>query len=179
MPAAALDPPFSQARRDMLRAIEQRVVGCHFSDAWIDYLDMLPAVVRDCRRPGVHLIDPLAIPRERLIAFAIDIGLNAYTAAGLGLLGDRTDPNDPSASSLHRYLPLSLGYEGYRVDFCYHDRESIETPVRLFRIDQQLTINAHVCDEWILELIQINRGYLMFASPFDTTDMLIFFNELT
>jgi hypothetical protein len=32
MPPAASDPFFSQARRDLLEAVEQRVVGCRFSE---------------------------------------------------------------------------------------------------------------------------------------------------
>jgi hypothetical protein len=133
----------------------------------VDYLYLLPAFVRDCRAPGVHLIDPLAIPRERLNAFANDIGLDCFTAEGLGLLGDPMEnPDDPSGSSLYRYLPLSLGYGGYEIAFCYYDLESNEAPGQLFKAGEQVTVVNAVCDEWIQGSIRIFRGQVL-ASPVD------------
>jgi hypothetical protein len=128
------------------------VAGCRFSEEWVDYLELLPAFVRDCRAPDVHLIDPLAIDED---------GLDALTTMGLGPVDD---PMDPSRR-LHRHLPLSLGHESHGFYLCYYDLESNETPAQLLRAnDLEGHLYFGVWDQWIQERV-LTRSNQVIPSP--------------
>jgi hypothetical protein len=154
MPAAASDPPFSQARRDLLGSIEQRMARCRFSEEWVDYL---------VDYPDVHLVDcaPLAIDEDEIDFVAV---------MGLGPADDPTDPwNDPDRH-LHRYLPLSLGAWGVGVSLCYYDLESNEMPAYLLQ-DHCSTTAFGMCDQWIEDTIHDDCHRI--ASHVDMLDAFI------
>jgi hypothetical protein len=153
-----MDPPFSQARRDLLSTIEERVAGCRFSEEWVEYLDMLPTFVADCSGFSVSLHDPLAI---------VDYNLNDHTVLGLGpICGGR----------LERFLPLSLGFiagAGTGLIFCYYDLESNERPAFVVVTDSNDIMFDGVCDRWIQQAIGARQPG--FASP---AEMLATFHTL-
>jgi hypothetical protein len=145
MPVAASDPSFSQARDDLLEAVEQRVVGCRFSEEWVDYLYLLPAFVRHCRGYAFHLIDPLASSKD---------GLDSVTTRGIGY-------------RLRRYLPLILGRKDDSIWCCYYE---LEGPACLVLAHESAVVSGvwdQRIDDWIRD-----HGHRLFAPPVSMLSVL-------